>query len=93
MTPVLAKAVLVLLAIAWYVIRYPYERRARRNPVARTERGPREYLLMAISAAGFGLFPSSTSASVSRARLTIRFTRLRLGLAFWSPLARSSCFA
>lgn len=57
MTPVLAKAVLVLLAIAWYAIRYPYERRARRNPVARTERGPREYLLMAISAAGFGLLP------------------------------------
>ena len=39
MTPVLAKAVLVLLAIAWYAIRYPYERRARRNPVARTEQG------------------------------------------------------
>jgi protein-S-isoprenylcysteine O-methyltransferase Ste14 len=57
MTPVLAKAVLVLLGIAWYVIRYPYERRAKRNPVARTERGPREYLLMAISAAGFGLLP------------------------------------
>ncbi len=54
MTPFLAKAVLVLLSIAWYVIRYPHERRARRNPVARTERGPREYLLMAISAAGFG---------------------------------------
>ena len=57
MTPVLAKAVLVLLGIAWYAIRYPYERRAKRNPVARTERGPREYLLMAISAAGFGLLP------------------------------------
>ena len=57
MTPVLAKAVLVLLGIAWYAIRYPYERRARRKPVARTERGPREYLLMAISTAGFGLLP------------------------------------
>lgn len=57
MTPLLAKAVFVLLAIGWYVIRYPYERRARRNPVARTERGPREYLLMAISTTGFGLLP------------------------------------
>src|SRR3974390_2981881 len=57
MTPFLAKAVLVLLAIGWYVIRYPYARRARRNRVARTERGSREYLLMAISTAGFGPVP------------------------------------
>jgi len=57
MTAFLAKAVLVLLAIGWYVIRYPYARRARRNRVARTERGPREYLLMAISTAGFGAIP------------------------------------
>jgi protein-S-isoprenylcysteine O-methyltransferase Ste14 len=57
MTPVLAKAFFVFVAICWYVIRYPYARRARRNPVARTERGPREYLLMTISTAGFGLLP------------------------------------
>src|SRR5262245_43446645 len=57
MTPFLAKVALALLAIGWYVIRYPYERRARRNAVTRTERGPREYLLMALSTAGFGLMP------------------------------------
>ncbi|HVI78311.1 MAG TPA: protein-S-isoprenylcysteine O-methyltransferase [Candidatus Acidoferrum sp.] len=57
MTPSLAKAVFVVLAIGWYVIRYPYERRARRNPVRWSERGPREYLLMAISTTGFGLLP------------------------------------
>src|SRR3954463_9296418 len=57
MTAFLAKAALLLLAVGWYVIRYPYQRRARRTPVARTERGPREYLLMAISAGGFGLIP------------------------------------
>ena len=57
MTPFLAKAVVLLVAVGWYVIRYPYQRRARRNPVARTERGPREYLLMGISTAGFGLIP------------------------------------
>lgn len=57
MSPFLAKAVLLLLAVGWYVIRFPYERRARRTPVAKTERGPREYLLMTISAAGFGLIP------------------------------------
>ncbi|MFL6820549.1 MAG: protein-S-isoprenylcysteine O-methyltransferase [Bradyrhizobium sp.] len=57
MTPFLAKAFFVIVAVCWYVIRYPYARRARRNPVARTERGPREYLLLAISTAGFGLLP------------------------------------
>jgi len=57
MTPLLAKAVLVVLAVGWYVIRYPYARRARRNPVARTVRGPLEYLLMAVSTVGFGLIP------------------------------------
>jgi protein-S-isoprenylcysteine O-methyltransferase Ste14 len=57
MTSFLAKVVLVLLVIGWYVIRYPYARRARGNPVTRTERGPREYLLMALSATGFGVIP------------------------------------
>jgi hypothetical protein len=57
MTAFFAKAVLLLLAVGWYVIRYPYERRARRTPVAKTERGPREYLLMAISIAAFGVIP------------------------------------
>jgi protein-S-isoprenylcysteine O-methyltransferase Ste14 len=57
MTALLAKTTLLLLAVGWYVIRYPYQRRARRTPVARTERGPREYFLMAISFAGFGVAP------------------------------------
>jgi protein-S-isoprenylcysteine O-methyltransferase Ste14 len=57
MTVFLAKAALLLVAVGWYVIRYPYQRRALRTPGAKTERGPREYLLMAISAAGFGLIP------------------------------------
>ena len=57
MSPFLAKAVLILLAVGWYVIRFPDERRARWAKVAKTERVPREYLLMAISAAGFGLIP------------------------------------
>ena len=39
MTPFLAKAVFVVLAIGWYVIRYPYERRARRNPVGGANEG------------------------------------------------------
>jgi protein-S-isoprenylcysteine O-methyltransferase Ste14 len=57
MTPFLAKAVLILLAIGWYVIRYPYARRARAHPVSRSQRGPREYLVMALSATGFGGMP------------------------------------
>ena len=35
MTPALAKAVFVLLAVGWYVIRIPHARRSRRTPVAR----------------------------------------------------------
>jgi protein-S-isoprenylcysteine O-methyltransferase Ste14 len=57
MTPFLAKAVLIGLVVGWYVIRYPYARRARGHPVSRSQRGPREYLVMASSAAGFGVMP------------------------------------
>jgi protein-S-isoprenylcysteine O-methyltransferase Ste14 len=57
MTAFVAKTALLILAVGWYVIRYPYQRRAHRTPVAKTERGLREYLLMTISATGFGLIP------------------------------------
>jgi protein-S-isoprenylcysteine O-methyltransferase Ste14 len=57
MTPALAKAAFVLLAIGWYIIRFPYARRARRTPVARNGRGPREIALMLVSFTGLGLLP------------------------------------
>jgi protein-S-isoprenylcysteine O-methyltransferase Ste14 len=57
MTPALAEALWVLLAVGWYVIRIPHERRARRTPVRRSDRGPREWTLLAISFAGLGVLP------------------------------------
>lgn len=57
MTVSVAKAVWVLLAVGWYVIRIPHERRARRTPVRRSDRGSREWLLLGISFTGLGLLP------------------------------------
>lgn len=57
MTAAVAKAVWVLLAVGWYVIRIPHARRARRTPVRRSDRGPREWLLLGISLTGLGLVP------------------------------------
>jgi protein-S-isoprenylcysteine O-methyltransferase Ste14 len=56
-TPLVAKAIFVLLAVGWYVIRYPYARRSRRTPVARSARGPREIALLLISLTGLGIVP------------------------------------
>lgn len=57
MTPALAKAVFVLLAIGWYVIRFPYARRSRRMPVARSAYDTYEIVLLLISLSGLGLIP------------------------------------
>lgn len=57
MTPLVAKIIWVLGVVGWFVIRYPYARRARRtNKVSRTD-SSRELVLMAISAAGLGVVP------------------------------------
>lgn len=57
MTPTLAKAAFVLLAVSWYVIRVPHERRSRRTPVAQSARGAREITLLLISLTGLGILP------------------------------------
>lgn len=57
MTPVVAKIVFCLMAVAWYVIRLPYERRAGRAPVAHNSRDLRETILLAVSLSGLGLVP------------------------------------
>lgn len=57
MTPAIAKAIYVFLAIGWYVIRIPHERRARRTPVSRSARGIRERVLLSISLTGLGILP------------------------------------
>ncbi len=57
MTPAIAKAIYVLLAVSWYVIRYPYARRAGRTPVALSRRGRREIALLLSSLTGLGILP------------------------------------
>lgn len=57
MTAFLAKLAYGALVVGWFIIRYPYARRARRTPVASSRRGVRENLLLAISLTGLGLLP------------------------------------
>ena len=57
MTAALSKSVFVILAIGWYLIRYRYVRRSRREKVVRTARGPRESALLLISLTGLGILP------------------------------------
>ena len=57
MTPVIAKTIFILLAVAWYVLRYPHERRARRTPVVRSARSYRELTVLVIALVGLGTLP------------------------------------
>jgi protein-S-isoprenylcysteine O-methyltransferase Ste14 len=57
MTLTFAKAIYVMLAAGWYVIRFPYARRANRTPVASSRRGPREIALLLVSLTGLGILP------------------------------------
>src|SRR6195256_3482093 len=57
MTPALSKFVFVMLAIGWYLIRYEYARRSRREKIQRTDRGLRETALLLISLTGLGILP------------------------------------
>lgn len=58
MTVLLAKTIWCLGVVGWFVIRYPYARRARR--VAKTQIAHRtlEIVLMTISASGLGVVPA-----------------------------------
>ena len=57
MTPALSKLVFVMLAIGWYLIRYEFARRSRRQTVLRSGRGPREATLLLVSLTGLGILP------------------------------------
>lgn len=58
MTLVAAKWIWALGCLAWYVIRYPHERRARKTRIALRAQEKREWALMAISAGGLGVVPA-----------------------------------
>jgi len=57
MTPAISKAIFVALVIGWYLIRYKYARRSRRQRVISSARGPLETALLLTSLAGLGLVP------------------------------------
>ncbi|WP_375785212.1 protein-S-isoprenylcysteine O-methyltransferase [Bradyrhizobium sp. Pha-3] len=57
MTPGIAKFVFVAMAVGWYLIRYRFARRARREKVLRSARGARENTLLLISLTGLGIVP------------------------------------
>ena len=53
----LGKILWVLMVAGWYVIRYPFERRAKRGRVEKTARGKAETARMLISLSGLGILP------------------------------------
>ena len=57
MTPVLAKYFWLACVIAWWLIRFPYERRARKAKVSASRRDARELILLGISLTGLGIIP------------------------------------
>lgn len=59
MTLSVAKAIYLILAVGWYVIRIPHERRSRRTPISRSARGIKERILLSISFTGLGILPFS----------------------------------
>jgi protein-S-isoprenylcysteine O-methyltransferase Ste14 len=56
-TPTIAKAIWILGGIAWFVIRYPHQRRSWRTPIRSSARDWRERLLLAVSLSGLGIVP------------------------------------
>jgi protein-S-isoprenylcysteine O-methyltransferase Ste14 len=58
MTPFVANIVFLLGIIAWYVIRYPFQRRAKKLGVARSVGGRRDQTLLAIAGFSQFLFPA-----------------------------------
>jgi protein-S-isoprenylcysteine O-methyltransferase Ste14 len=57
MTQTLAAIIWALGAVAWYVLRYPHERKARKTRVRHSRRDLREIVLMTISLTGLGIVP------------------------------------
>lgn len=57
MTPLIAKTILIAGAIAWFVIRWPHQRRSWKTPVLKDQRVTREKLLLLSNFLGLGVIP------------------------------------
>jgi protein-S-isoprenylcysteine O-methyltransferase Ste14 len=57
MTPVIAKYFWLACVVAWWLVRFPYERRARKAKVTSSRRDALELTLLGISLTGLGIIP------------------------------------
>lgn len=57
MTPLVAKIIVVLTMVAWYILRFRYARRSHRTPITHSDRDWRETTLLLISLTGLGILP------------------------------------
>lgn len=92
MTPTISKIIFVTLVIGWYVIRYEYARRSRREKVVRSARGPAETALLLISLAGLGLVPLAYVATAIPRFATYGFHPLFAWLGLFFAIAALTMF-
>jgi protein-S-isoprenylcysteine O-methyltransferase Ste14 len=57
MTPLIAKSIYILMSVAWYVLRFPHEQRARKTPVVKSARDWRELALLLFGFLCLGILP------------------------------------
>ena len=76
----------VLMVVGWYVIRFPFERRAKRARVSATRRGLAETLRMAISFTGLGVLPGLFVATGFPRLATYEPIALQTGLGLLAAL-------
>ncbi len=57
MTPMIAKLAWVCLAVGWYALRIPHDRRSKKTPVAFNAMDTSERTRLMISITGLGIFP------------------------------------
>jgi len=56
-TPTIAKFFWLACVIGWWLIRFPHERRVKKNKITATKRDIRELVLLGISLSGLGIIP------------------------------------
>jgi protein-S-isoprenylcysteine O-methyltransferase Ste14 len=57
MTPAIAKAILVIGAVSWFLIRWPHQRRSWKTKTRLDQRSTREKILLTCSFTGLGIIP------------------------------------
>src|ERR1700730_12110119 len=92
MTPTISKIIFVALVIGWYLIRYEYARRSRREKILWSARGPVETALLLISLAGLGIVPLGYVATAIPRFTTYSFHPLFAWLGLFFAIAALGMF-